>query len=275
MQFGQNHLDCSQPQIMAVLNVTPDSFFDGGTCYRNGNLSLDLVLRRAEQLIDEGADLLDVGGESTRPGASSVSLDEEMDRVLPVVEALASRFSTVISLDTSSAQVMREGVKLGAGLINDVRALQKEGALQAAVECGVPVCLMHMQGAPATMQHNPQYSNAVEDVYQFLAMRKQLCLDAGIAAGSILVDPGVGFGKADEHNLELIKNLNRFTHLGPVLLGVSRKSIFGRLLQRELPDRLAGSLAVALIGCQNGASILRVHDVAATKDVITMLRLMS
>lgn len=273
MRFGQYDLNLSRPLIMGVLNVTPDSFFDGGRCYHSGRLSMDAVLRRAEQLISEGADFIDVGGESTRPGAVPVTVDQECERVLPVVAALVERFSAVVSIDTSSAAVMREGAKLGAGLINDVRALQQEGALAAAVTAGVPVCLMHMQGSPQTMQASPHYDDPVAQVYEFLAQRRQDCIAAGIPGEQVLVDPGIGFGKIDEHNLALIKHLDKLTPLGPVLLGVSRKSMFGRLLGRDLPDRLPGSLAVALIGCQNGASIIRVHDVAATRDVIKMYEL--
>lgn len=274
MRFGKHDLDCSRPLVMGVLNVTPDSFFDGGRCYDDaGHLSIDAVLRRAEQMIAEGADLIDVGGESTRPGALPVTEAQECERVLPVVEALVERFAAVVSIDTSCALVMREGAKLGAGLINDVRALQQEGALAAAASAGVPVCLMHMQGSPQTMQVDPQYQDPVAQVYQFLLQRRRACIAAGIAEDQIVVDPGIGFGKVDEHNLALIRRLNELTVLGPVLLGVSRKSMFGRLLGRDLADRMPGSLAVALIGRQNGASILRVHDVAATRDVLTMYEL--
>lgn len=273
MRFGQYTLDCSRPLIMGVLNVTPDSFFDGGRCYEGGTLSIDAVLRRAEQMIEEGADLIDVGGESTRPGALPVTAEQECERVLPVVAALVERFAAVISIDTSCAAVMREGAKLGAGLINDVRALQQDGALAAAASAQVPVCLMHMQGSPQTMQAHPQYDDPVVQVHDFLAQRRRACIAAGIESEQILVDPGIGFGKIDEHNLALIRRLNELTSLGPVLLGVSRKSMFGRLLGRKLPDRLPGSLAVALLGCQNGASIVRVHDVAATRDVLTMYEL--
>lgn len=273
MHFGQHTLDCSRPLIMGVLNVTPDSFFDGGRCYEGGLLSLDAVLRRAEHMVEEGVDLIDVGGESTRPGALPVTAEQECERVLPVVAALIERFAVVISIDTSCAAVMREGARLGAGLINDVRALQQEGALAAAASAKVPVCLMHMQGSPQTMQAHPQYDDPVVQVYDFLAQRRHACIAAGIQSEQILVDPGIGFGKIDEHNLALIRRLNEFTSLGPVLLGVSRKSMFGRLLGRGLADRLPGSLAVALLGCQNGASIVRVHDVAATRDVLTMYEL--
>jgi dihydropteroate synthase len=255
---------------MAVLNVTPDSFYDGGACYQDGVLQLDTVLRRADTLLQEGADILDVGGESTRPGAQPVSNQEECDRVLPVIEALALRFDTVVSVDTSNPIVISEAHHLGAGLINDVRALRAPDALAVAVATKLPVCLMHMQGAPDTMQDQPEYTDAVEEVYGFLARRRADCVAAGMAPAHLVVDPGIGFGKSDEHNLALLKNLGRFTELGVVLLGVSRKSLFGRLLGRNLTERLPASLATGLIGCQKGARILRVHDVAATRDVLRM-----
>lgn len=275
MRIGSLTSNDGRPLIMGVLNVTPDSFFDGGRCFNEGRLSMDAVLRCAEQMLNEGADLIDVGGESTRPGAASVSEQQECDRVLPVVEAIVKRFSAAVSVDTSSAAVIREGARLGAGLINDVRALQGEGALAAAVEAQVPVCLMHMQGAPQTMQSSPAYVDVVEQVYSFLQARVRTCVAAGVDPTKVLVDPGIGFGKADEHNLALIRQLQKFTGLGPVLIGVSRKSMFGRLLGRDLQDRLPGSLAVALIAMQQGASIVRVHDVAATRDVVTMFELLN
>ncbi len=255
---------------MGVMNLTPDSFFDGGACYKNGVLQMDVVLRRAEVLVREGAELLDLGGESTRPGAAPVSSQEECDRVLPAVAAVAERFDAVVSVDTSNPQVMVEAVRMGAGFINDVRALRSEGALTAAIATGVPVCLMHMQGSPETMQDKPRYADPVEEVYEFLVHRRDLCIAQGMAPAQLVVDPGIGFGKNDEHNRALLRHLNRFTTLGVVLLGVSRKSLFGRLLGRDLADRLAGSLATGLIGCQKGARILRVHDVAATRDVLRM-----
>lgn len=271
--FASRGLDISVPRIMGILNVTPDSFFDGGACYREGMLQLDLALRHAERLVQEGADFIDVGGESTRPGAAPVSSQEECDRVLPVVEAIARRLDVVVSVDTSNPSLMIEAAKCGAGLINDVRALQRPGALAAARVAAIPVCLMHMQGAPENMQAQPIYGNVVEDVMHFLGERKQACLAAGIPEVDIWIDPGIGFGKTDEHNLTLIRELGRLLELGPILLGVSRKSMFGRLLGRDLTERLPGSLAAGLIGCQRGARILRVHDVAATRDVIETWRL--
>lgn len=272
-QFAARRLDFSVPRIMGILNVTPDSFFDGGACYRDGVLQLDLALRQAERLVREGADFIDVGGESTRPGADPVSPQAECDRVLPVVAAIASRLDAVVSVDTSNPELMVEAAKHGAGLINDVRALQRPGALAAASAAAIPVCLMHMQGAPETMQERPAYLDVVADVLQFLSARKQACLQAGIAEQDIWVDPGIGFGKTDEHNLALIRELDRLNEVGPILLGVSRKSMFGRLLGRDLAERLPGSLAAGLIGCQRGARILRVHDVAATRDALEILRL--
>lgn len=258
---------------MGILNVTPDSFFDGGACYRDGKLQLDLALQHAERLVQEGADFLDIGGESTRPGARAVSSQEECDRVLPVVEAVAQRLEVIVSVDTSNPQLITDAARLGAGLINDVRALQLPGALEAAAATGVPVCLMHMLGSPDGMQNKPSYQDVVEDVLGFLALRKRACIAAGISEAAIWVDPGIGFGKTDEHNLTLIRELERLSELGPVLLGVSRKSMFGRLLGREPSQRLPGSLAAGLIGVQKGARILRVHDVAATRDALEILRM--
>lgn len=274
LQCGARSLDCSYPRIMAVLNVTPDSFYDGGTLYTHGALDLDKAIRRVEALLIEGADIVDVGGESTRPGAHRVAVQEELERVAPVVDAIAQRFDTVISVDTSSPQVMTAAAAAGAGMINDVRALEAPGALLAARATGLPVCLMHMQGSPESMQDDPHYGNAVGEVLAYLARRKQVCLDEGIPESSILVDPGIGFGKVDDHNLALIRHLHRFVALGVVVLGVSRKSMFGRLLGRPLEQRLAGSLATALLASQNGARILRVHDVAETRDVLLMQKLL-
>lgn len=270
MQFGQRTLNLQSLQIMGVLNLTPDSFFDGGRYFHNEVIDVGAVLTRAEQMVSDGAHILDVGGESTRPGAAPVTEQEECDRVLPVVEALAAHLGIIISVDTSSPVIMLEASKLGAGMINDVRALTRPGALEAAAVAQVPVCLMHMQGQPSTMQQAPAYANALAEVQDYLIQRKQACSEAGISAEKIIVDPGIGFGKNDEHNLELLQNLGAFKQIAPVLLGVSRKSIFGRLLNRPVEQRLAGSLAVALRALEQGVSILRVHDVAETADVIKM-----
>lgn len=275
LQCGDRWLDLSRPNLMAVLNVTPDSFYDGGALFEAGKLEAERIHKKLEALINAGADIIDVGGESTRPGAQSVPLQEELDRVLPVVEWVSSRFDVVISVDTSSAQVMREAAQAGAGMLNDVRALTRGDALEAAVETRLPVCLMHMQGEPGSMQDRPCYSDAFEEVATFLRQRLDKCVAAGIDRRKIVVDPGIGFGKTDEHNLLLLRKLDQLASIAPVLLGVSRKSMFGRLLDRPLSERLAGSLAVALMACQQGVSILRVHDVAETRDVVKMWQLVN
>ncbi len=273
MQFGSRFLSLSQPRIMGVLNVTPDSFSDGGQYYRNGHVSLEQVKKKVAKMVADGVDIIDVGGESTRPGAAVVSETQECDRVLPVVELITSLFDVVVSVDTSTPQVMRESAKLGAGLINDVRALQREGALAAAAETLLPICLMHMQGAPQTMQQAPHYEDPLAEVFAFLQRRIQSCLAAGVSEDRLLVDPGIGFGKTDDHNLDLLKQLGVLRTLAPIVLGVSRKSLFGRLLGRSVEARLAGSLALALRGVEQGAVILRVHDVAETADAIRMWQL--
>ena len=275
MDCGGFLLDLSQPQVMGVLNVTPDSFSDGGSLNVSGRLNRDKVLQRVEQMLGDGAAIIDVGGESTRPGATPVALAEEMDRVLPVVEAIRQRFEVVVSVDTSSPEIMTEAAALGAGLLNDVRALEREGAVQAAVKTGLPVCLMHMQGTPEMMQNNPQYQNVLTEVAKYLQARAQCCVDAGMAADKIMLDPGFGFGKTVEHNLQLLKNLEQLTALGyPLLVGLSRKSLIGKVLGREVDQRLAGSLALALMSAINGAAIIRVHDVAETVDCIKLLTAM-
>lgn len=268
-------LNLSRPHVMGILNVTPDSFSDGGSLHSGRAVNLDAALNCAEKMVKDGASIIDIGGESTRPGASSVSVEEELDRVLPVVEAVASRLDVVISVDTSQPKVIEAAAAAGAGLINDVRALRLEGALEAAAKAKLPVCLMHMQGNPATMQHNPEYGNCVEEVYDFLWERIQACKEVGLDEKQILVDPGIGFGKRDEHNLALVKSISRFSDLGAgTLFGVSRKSMIGRLLERELPDRLAGSLAFAMAALNGGAKVLRVHDVAQTVDIVKTYELL-
>lgn len=274
LQLGTYTFHADDPLIMAVLNVTPDSFFDGGALFANARLSVDLVLQKVERLVKDGADIIDVGGESTRPGAVTVGSAEEISRVLPTIQAIVERFDIAVSVDTSNPQLMVEATNLGACLINDVRALEMPGALGAAASTGASVCLMHMRGSPQTMQDDPHYDNAVKSVRDYLAERMQACLHHGISADRILVDPGIGFGKTDEHNLALLKAVHEFSALAPVLLGVSRKSLFGRILGREPADRLPASLATGLIACQQGASILRVHDVAATRDALTMWKLL-
>lgn len=275
VQFGRRSVDLSQPKIMGILNITPDSFSDGGELFDGAAPRIDTCLQRAEAMLAAGATFLDVGGESTRPGAKAVSSQEELDRVLPVVEALNRHVDAVVSLDTSNAELIKHGAQLGAGLINDVRALTRKGALEAAAETQLPVCLMHMKGEPGTMQQDVQYASVLEEVYAYLASRKQACLDAGIAASKILLDPGIGFGKRDEHNLQLLKRLREFESLGsPLLVGVSRKSMIGRLLKRETDGRLAGSLGFAYASMLNGAKILRVHDVQESYDMLRVFELM-
>ncbi len=264
---------------MGVLNVTPDSFSDGGNFWRkNGDLSP--AIAQAEHMVKAGATFIDVGGESTRPGAKPVTVQEELDRVLPVVEAITQALDVVVSVDTSSAEVMTAAASLGAGLINDVRALQREGALTSAAETGLPVCLMHMQGMPQSMQDNPRYSDVVNEVAGFLSARIDASKAAGIPEDKIILDPGFGFGKTDDHNLALMKGLRSLSSIGekqsyPMLVGVSRKSMIGRLLNRDVHERLAGSLALAHYALTQGAAILRVHDVAETVDLIKIFTLLN
>ncbi|WP_421782455.1 dihydropteroate synthase [Kiloniella litopenaei] len=260
-------LDMSRPHVMAVINVTPDSFSDGGDRY-TARTAVDDGLR----MIDQGATILDVGGESTRPGADPVSLDEELRRVIPVVEKL-SQAGALVSIDTRHAKVMTEAVQAGAAIINDVTALEGDAeSLEAAAKAKVPVILMHMQGTPETMQANPQYQDAALDIYDYLQSRVQACLDAGIPKEMIAVDPGIGFGKTVDHNLRLLDSLSLFHGIGcPVLLGVSRKSFIGKLSQGEEPkDRVAGSLACALAGLDRGVQMYRVHDVAETSQAFAI-----
>ena len=271
LQCATHKLDLATPKIMGILNITPDSFSDGGSYHHAGHLSLDLVLKRAEQMLAEGADILDVGGESTRPGAAVVSEQEELDRVIPVVEALVEKLGALVSVDTSTASVIRESAQKGAGIINDVRALTRDGALDAASKTGLPVCLMHMQGQPQTMQQAPQYEDVVAEVLTFLRDRVAACNAAGITKERILIDPGFGFGKTLAHNLALLARLHELAVLdAPILVGLSRKSLLEKLLNRDVGERLAGSLALALAAAERGAAIIRVHDVAATKDVLAV-----
>ncbi|MGI1125353.1 dihydropteroate synthase [Pseudomonas aeruginosa] len=264
---GSRVLDLARPHVMGILNVTPDSFSDGGRYDR-----LDDALRHAERMVLEGATLIDVGGESTRPGARSVSPTEELERVAPVVERIARELDVVISVDTSTPAVMRETARLGAGLINDVRSLQRDGALDAAVDSGLAVCLMHMRGEPQTMQDAPAYQDVVAEVGAFLQERVDACVAAGIDRERLLLDPGFGFAKTLEHNLVLFRHLQALHGLGlPLLVGVSRKSMIGKVLGREVDERLYGSLALAALALAKGARIIRVHDVAATVDVMRMI----
>ena len=252
-------------RVMGIVNVTPDSFSDGGA-----HAGTAAAVAHALRLIEEGADLIDIGGESTRPGAVEVSVEEELRRVIPVLEALAPRVQVPLGIDTSKPEVMRAAVAAGAGLINDVHALRREGALQAASELGVPVVLMHMQGEPGSMQAAPHYDDVVGEVHRFLAERIFACEMAGIDRKKLLVDPGFGFGKTTSHNLELLARLQRFTELGvPVLAGLSRKRSIGDLTGRDVPaERVHGSVAAHVIAAQNGAKLVRVHDVAAMVDAL-------
>lgn len=271
LQAGSHRLDLSRPLIMGILNTTPDSFSDGGHCYENGTFSLDLARVNAEKMLKEGATIVDIGGESTRPGAEPVSTQQELDRVIPVIETLVADCNAIISVDTSNPIVMNAAANAGAALINDVRALTREGALMAAKASNLPVCLMHMQGEPQTMQVNPHYVDPVMEVREFLMARINACSDVGIASEQLLLDPGFGFGKTLTHNLELLRRLPELVALGyPVLVGLSRKSLLGTLLAREVDARLPGSLALALLAAQQGAAIIRVHDVAATADVLNV-----
>lgn len=256
---------------MGILNVTPDSFSDGGRAF-----SLDAALARTEAMIAEGAQIIDVGGESTRPGSSAVSLVEERRRVLPVIEAVVSRFDIPISVDTTKPELMREAADAGAGLLNDVRALRAEGALEAAAATGLPVCLMHMQGEPRTMQQAPSYTDVMTEVGEFFVERISACVEAGIPRERLILDPGFGFGKSLSHNCHLLAGLRTFEPLGlPLLVGLSRKSMLGALTGREVDDRLAASIAAALIAAERGARIIRVHDVAATRDALRVLEAVS
>jgi len=254
----------TMPAVMGILNVTPDSFSDGGHF-----ATRDAALRQAERLEGEGASIIDIGGESTRPGARGIDVDEELDRVLPVIEALRDATDLPLSIDTSKPRVMREAVAAGAVLINDVRALREEGALEAAAELDCAVCLMHMQGQPRTMQQDPDYRDVTADVADFLRERRDSCLAAGVPAERIVLDPGFGFGKSPAHNIELLANLRQLSALGqPLLVGLSRKSTLGVLTGRGVGERLAASIAAAVIAALAGARILRAHDVAETLDAM-------
>ena len=279
---GGKLLDLSRPAVMGILNITPDSFSDGGQLYLGEKIDLDKTLYTVESMLASGADIIDIGGESTRPGASPVSVEQELDRVIPVLQAIKARFDALISVDTSTAQVIKDAASNGANLINDVRALQREGALEAAAASGLPVCLMHMQNQPDTMQRNPVYTDVVTEVLTFLQQRKQACEAAGIASEQILLDPGFGFGKTLQHNLALFHALDRFVDTGhSLLLGVSRKSMIGQLLGSNVDERLIGSVTMALLMAQSAVQrraqmdgqsgiILRVHDVLETVQALTI-----
>ncbi|WIX33067.1 dihydropteroate synthase [Salinicola sp. JS01] len=267
LRCGKHLLDLTRPRVMGILNVTPDSFSDGGRHQR-----LDDARRHAERMLAEGADIIDVGGESTRPGAQPVALDAERERVLPVVEMLVREFDALVSVDTSAPQIITESAQAGVGLINDVRALTRDGALAAAAQSALPICLMHMQGEPQTMQQAPHYAEPIEAaVIDFLRQRVAACEQAGIPRARLLVDPGFGFAKTLEHNLQLLNRLGALDALDlPLLVGVSRKRMIGETLGREVSQRLPGGLALAVMALERGARILRVHDVAPTRDAIDM-----
>jgi dihydropteroate synthase len=263
-------LSLNQPCVIGILNITPDSFSDGGDF-----LSPQAAVERARQMVEEGVAIIDVGGESTRPGAPAVSVQEELDRIVPVIEALSAELPVPISIDTSKPEVMRAAVAAGAGMINDVRALRLTGALEAAADINrrlsVPICLMHMQGEPGTMQQQPDYSDVVQEISAFLAERVQACVRHGIPRERLVVDPGFGFGKRLEHNLSLLKRLDELGKLGlPLMVGLSRKSMIGAVLDRPVTQRLYGSLAAAVLAVARGAVLVRVHDVRATVEALKL-----
>lgn len=267
MQHLLKKIRSGQWVVMGILNVTPDSFSDGGRFNQSNN-----ALKQALRMQREGAELIDIGGESTRPGATLVSLDEELARVIPVIEKIREHSEVAISIDTSKPEVMLAAIKAGASMINDVNALHADGAVEVCAKYQVPVCLMHKQGAPQTMQDNPQYDDVVDEVKQYLVSRIQHCIAAGIKVENIIVDPGFGFGKTLENNLCLLKEINQFCTLDvPVLVGISRKSMFGQLLGREVDERLVASTSAVVISYQKGARFFRVHDVAETCDALKLI----
>mgnify|MGYP002176618941 FL=1 len=271
MKFRDREVKFDNPKVMGILNVTPDSFSDGGQFS-----TVDAAMRQAESMLNAGATFIDVGGESTRPGANVVSLQEELDRVIPVIESISKQLDVIVSVDTSKAEVMTQAAKCGAGLINDVRALRSDGALDAAIHAAtnfnVSVCLMHMQGEPQNMQQRPRYDGVVKEVIGFFEQRIKECTDAGLNYQRILIDPGFGFGKTLDHNYQILKNLHEFKRFDlPVLAGMSRKSMIGELLQRGVNQRLAGNIATATIAALAGVAIIRVHDVNETMDAIKIV----
>ena len=270
INFAGRVLDMSGCHVMGILNVTPDSFSDGGR-YN----TVEVALARAREMVADGAAFIDVGGESTRPGATPVSVEEELERVCPVVEAIARDLDVVVSVDTSSPQVMAEVVKLGAGMINDVRALQRDGTPEVVASAGVPVCVMHIQGEPDTMQDDPRYRSVRREVSSFLTERMRVIEKAGVRPDNIILDPGFGFGKSPQHNLQLLASLEQLQLLGhPILVGMSRKSMLGHITGRDVSERLPASLAAATISAMKGASIIRVHDVRETVDAVKVVTAM-
>lgn len=273
MNLNSNNktLTLDRPHIMGILNVTPDSFSDGGKFN-----SLDNALAQAKKMIDAGVSIIDIGGESTRPGAPEVSLQDELDRVIPAIKAIRAEFDVWISIDTSKAEVMRQAVAAGADLINDVRALQEPDALNVAAEVGVPICLMHMQGQPRTMQANPNYEDVLQDVSNFLEERVTACEEVGITREQLILDPGFGFGKTIEHNYHLLAHLEKFHQLGfPILAGMSRKSMIFKLLNKKPADCMVASVTCATIAALKGAQIIRVHDVEDTLEAMKIIQVMN
>jgi dihydropteroate synthase len=266
LRAGRFSLALERPLIMGVVNVTPDSFYDGGRF-----LVAQQAVEHARILIEEGADILDIGGESSRPGAEPVALDEELRRVMPVLEKLGG-LSVPVSVDTCKPEVMRRAIAAGAAMVNDINALREPGALEAVAESQAAVCLMHMQGEPRNMQQDPHYEDVVSEVMEFLAQRVEAAQHAGVARERIVIDPGFGFGKKTRHNLELLRGLPRIAGLGqPVLVGLSRKSLFGKITGKPVADRVSASVAAALLAAERGAALVRVHDVAATRDALLVL----
>lgn len=255
-------------KVMGILNVTPDSFSDGGQFH-----CFDSALKQVEQMVVNGVDIIDIGGESTRPGAAEVSVQDEIVRVIPLLKAIKSRFDINVSIDTSKSEVMSEAITYGADMINDVRALQNKGCLEVVAQSNIDVCLMHMQGMPRTMQENPQYNDIIDDILEFFKQRIHCCEQSGINKERLVLDPGFGFGKTLAHNYEVLAQFAQFKSLGlPVLAGISRKSMIGNLLNREVNERLAGSLAAAIVAVQQGANIIRVHDVRESVDAMNILK---
>nr|WP_158161244.1 dihydropteroate synthase [Vibrio mimicus] len=270
ISYANKQLELHSPVVMGILNTTPDSFSDGGSY-----IHLDKALSRAQEMIAAGVAIIDIGGESTRPGAPEVTLEDELQRVIPLIQAIREQNSQVwISIDTSKAEVMRQAIAAGADIINDVRALQEPGAIEVAAQAQVPVCIMHMQGQPRTMQASPQYDNVIEEVCQFLAERIAVCEAAGIKRENIILDPGFGFGKSIQHNYHLLAHLEQFHRFGlPVLAGMSRKSMIFKILNKQPAECVAGSVACATIAATKGAQIIRVHDVEQTIDALKMVQM--
>ena len=272
MIFDFSKLLDKKPVIMGVLNVTPDSFSDGGSFYNSAHSKLAVAYDHAQSMINDGAEIIDIGGESTRPGAKPVSIQEELDRVIPIIEKLSKNSDCIISLDSSSPEVMLAAAQAGVGLLNDVRSFRREGALDVVLKTGLPIVLMHMQGEPQTMQKKPTYDNVVEEVRSFLLGRINECESVGVEKNKIIIDPGFGFGKTLSNNFDLMNNLDSFCVDDiPLLVGTSRKSMIGAVLNKDSNERLFGGLALTALAIQKGANIIRTHDVSPTKDVIDMV----